>query len=242
MHILFEKVDFPTPGAMFLGPSLNFRDPWFWITAILGIHITLTMLRWACKGDHVYPMSLSLNTHEWNRHHLRSIYSGQSIRETRSHVFREKTQHKRLTSFVLLLDIELFHIADVVKLSELSLEPLLKHHWELMQEKTHKHKWNDSHHPNIYHYNHKLLYILCFPPITWREKSPLSTPPWPSQGGTIQIQHEPCKLDIESNRCPGGRGVGYAEFFTVGLLKVGKGREVRYDDWEMFSKICIYMI
>lgn len=97
----------------------------------------------------------------------------------------------------------------------------LKHHWELMKEKTHTHKLNDSHHPNIYHYKHKLLckIYICFPPITWLEISPLSPPPWPSQGGTIQIQHEPCRLAIESNRCPVESGEG-------------KGS---YDDWEMFS-------
>lgn len=115
----------------------------------------------------------------------------------------------------------------------------LKHHWELMKEKTHKHKLNDSHHPNIYHYKHKLLckFYICFPPITWLEISPLSPPPWPSQGGTIQIQHEPCRLDIESNRYPGGRGVGVSLNFSR-LVCWKWGREVRYDDWEMFSKWC----
>ena len=114
----------------------------------------------------------------------------------------------------------------------------LKHHWELMKEKTHKHKLNNSHHPNIYHYKHKLLckfYIYVFP-RTWLEISPISPPPWPSQGGTIQIQHEPCRLDIESNRCPGGRGVGYA-----GLLKVGKGSSLWCHVWQMNIFISAYI-
>lgn len=185
------------------------------------------MLRWACKGDHLYPMSLSLKTHEWNRHHLRSVYFGQSIRETRSHVFSAKTQHKRLAFFCPSAGHWVVSHCWCGKIEWIeSRTSYLKHHWELMKEKTQKHKLNDSHHPNIYHYKHKLLckFYICFPPITWLEISPLSTPPWPSQGGTIQIQHEPCRLGIESNRCPGGRGVGVSlNFSPFGLLKVGKG-------------------
>lgn len=93
---------------------------------------------------------------------------------------------------------------------------------------------------NIYHYNHKLLYILCFPPITWLEISPFP----------LHLDHHKVEL-YKSNTSPanwtsnqiGAPAVGALATLIFSRLVCWKwGREVRYDDWEMFSKICIYMI
>ena len=121
----------------------------------------------------------------------------------------------------------------------------LKHHWELMKEKTHKHKLNDSHHPNIYHYKHKLLckFYICFPPITWLEISPCPLHLDHQQGGTIQIQHEPCRLDIESNRCPGRWSVESGEGKFVMMIGRCFLNDVMFDWWiYLYLHIYIYDI
>ena len=232
-YILFEKVDFPTPGAMFLGPSLNFSD-----LILDHSHLGYTYHAYNAKmsmqgWSFVSYVIVSQNS---RGHHLRSIYIYILSKYTWDQIacFSGKTQHKRRTSFVLLLDIELFHIADVVKLSELSLEPLLKHHYENWCKKKHTQmEWFTSSKTSTTISISCSIFYICFPPRTWLEISPLSTPPWPSTRWNYTNPTRALQIGHRIKSVPWRRGVGYADLSRLVCWKWG--REVRDDDWEMFS-------